>query len=91
MSFASLFLKASLIYSRSWMMTVVTLLSIAMQEQDEVIEQPPLTEEMDTYSDVMKLEEDQELAMIPCKETCSKYIRGFSIKDKCMFIHYSYQ
>ena len=42
--------------------------TIVMQDEDKTL---------DTKSDEVKEEDDQELIIIPFKETCSKHIRGF--------------
>ena len=42
--------------------------TIVMQDEDKTL---------DTKSDEVKEEDDQELIIIPFKETCSKHIRGY--------------
>ena len=49
--------------------------TIVMQDVDEA---------MDTNSDEVKEEDNQELIIIPFKETCSKHIRGFQ-QHSCLY------
>ena len=48
---------------------------IVMQDEDKTL---------DTNSDEVKEEDDQELIIIPFKETCSKHIRGFR-RHSCLY------
>ena len=49
--------------------------TIVMQDEDKTL---------DTKSDEVKEEDDQELIIIPFKETCSKHIRGFR-RHSCLY------
>ena len=49
--------------------------TIVMQDEDKTL---------DTNSDEVKEEDDQELIIIPFKETCSKHIRGFR-RHSCLY------
>ena len=51
--------------------------TIVMQDEDKTL---------DTKSDEVKEEDDQELIIIPFKETCSKHIRGHSCLYKYRLI-----
>ena len=49
--------------------------TIVMQDEDKTL---------DTKSDEVKEEDDQELIIIPFKETCSKHIRGYR-RHSCLY------
>ena len=49
--------------------------TIVMQDEDKTL---------DTKSDEVKEEDDQELIIIPFKETCSKHIRGYR-QHSCLY------
>ena len=59
---------------------------LQMDNNDELdtIVMQDVYEAMDTNSDEVKEEDDQELIIIPFKETCSKHTRGYR-RHSCLY------